>query len=111
MSATWENWTKETNEISDGIQETVKTYSSGCTEVTYQIKVNVRNRDVWVDAVEVNGSYESTEEGLRKGKELSLVMLLVQVPAAVAAVAVAAVAAVAVAANQPPQISTSLIFS
>ncbi len=62
-SATWENWKKETTEISEGIKQTIKTFSSGRTETTYEIKVKVRGRDVWVDAIEINGTYEISEKG------------------------------------------------
>ena len=62
-SATWENWKKETTEISEGIKQTVKTYSSGRTETSYEIKVKVRGKDVWVDAIEVNGTYEISKKG------------------------------------------------
>ena len=62
-SATWENWKKETTEISEGIKQTVKTFSSGRTETTYEIKVKVKGKDVWVDAIEINGTYEISDLG------------------------------------------------
>ena len=62
-SATWENYTSETTEISEGIKQTVKTFSSGRTETSYEIKVKVKGLDVWVDAVETNGTYEISDTG------------------------------------------------
>ena len=70
-ATTWENYSIEEKEIAEGIIEVTKTYSSGNTETSYQIKVTVNGEEGFVDAISVDGEFQISPEGQLQLEALS----------------------------------------